>query len=306
MGYNERVNCLFLYNPNSGKGKIARKTDFIRKKLSKTFDSVDMIATASGEDMTERARDGAKHYDAILFSGGDGTFNRVLQGIGEQDVQLGYIPMGTANDVARSLKIPRSVRGALKVVAEGRSERIDCLRVGDRYAMYVAAAGTITSLTYETPQNIKRRLGRIGYAVHGLKKNMHFRVYPFACTCGEDRLETDGVLIFAVNGRSVAGFPVNRSASMQDGVMELAVIKQAKHPNFFQKLGAFFSIAAFLFVGMKVKKKDIVKMRGSRVLIETDPDLVWDLDGEEGPRGNVEIEVLAGHVKLFVPAKAKI
>lgn len=86
------MNCLFLYHPTSGKGKVAKKIGYIRKTLLAHFESVDIVATESGEDMTLHARSGAEKYDVILFSGGDGTFNRVLQGIGEKDVRLGYIP----------------------------------------------------------------------------------------------------------------------------------------------------------------------------------------------------------------------
>ena len=101
----KKVNCLFLYHPKSGKGKVAKKIGYIRKRLAERFDRVDIIATESGDDMTRYARDGAEKYDVILFSGGDGTFNRVLQGVEEgRDVRLGYIPGGTTNDVARSAR----------------------------------------------------------------------------------------------------------------------------------------------------------------------------------------------------------
>ena len=108
------MNCLFLYHPKSGRGKVAKKIGYIRRTLCAHFGHVDIVATESGEEMTEYARDGAERYDVILFSGGDGTFNRVLQGIGGRDVRLGYLPGGTTNDVARSLGIPRNVKGALQ------------------------------------------------------------------------------------------------------------------------------------------------------------------------------------------------
>ncbi len=89
---------MFLYNPNSGKGKVAKKIDYVRKKLEKKYDVVDIVETTSGADLEAKAREGALNYDVILFSGGDGTFNNVLQGVGESDVTLGYIPSGTVND----------------------------------------------------------------------------------------------------------------------------------------------------------------------------------------------------------------
>ncbi len=301
------MKCLFLYNPNSGKGVVRRKLKYIGKRLGSAYETVDIVATSSANDMETRVREGALKYDLIVFSGGDGTFNNVLQGLGDQDVQLGYLPTGTANDVARSLGIPRSVRGALDVILKGRSERLDCMRInGARYAMYVAAAGSLTCVTYQTPQNQKKVLGWFAYFFRGLAKNMKLEVFPLEGECGGKQFATDGVLAFVLNGRSLAGFPVNKDASMQDGTLELVLIKQAKRPNFFQKIGAYFSLVTFMVVGMKVKKKDIDIMRGAHVRIHTNRELVWDFDGEEGLEGDIDVEVLRNRVKLFVPRKKKI
>ncbi|HIX09175.1 MAG TPA: diacylglycerol kinase family lipid kinase [Firmicutes bacterium] len=301
------MNCLFLYHPTSGKGKVAKKIGYIRKTLLAHFESVDIVATESGEDMTLHARSGAEKYDVILFSGGDGTFNRVLQGIGEKDVRLGYIPGGTTNDVARSLGIPRSVRGALKVILKGHEARLDVMRLnGGRYAMYIAAAGAFTRATYTTKPSTKKKFGILAYAFEVIRKELRLRVFPLKVTCGEQTLKTHSVLILTMNGRSVAGMFVNKHGSMADGQMELAVIRQKERPGFFARMGAYVSLVAlFLFRG-KVRRRHIATMRGDRFLIETAEDVVWDLDGEEGMRGDIEIELLPGRMRLFVPEKKKI
>ena len=301
------MNCLFLYHPTSGKGKVAKKIGYIEKTLRAHFDHVDIVATESGEDMTMHARDGAGMYDVILFSGGDGTFNRVLQGIGERDVLLGYIPGGTTNDVARSLGIPRNVKGALKVILKGHEARLDVMRLnGTRYAMYTAAAGAFTRATYTTKSSAKKKFGIFAYAFEVLRHELKFRVFPLKIKNGDSCEETHSVLILVMNGRSVAGMPVNGSASMADGVMETAIIRQKEYPNFFQCMGAYVSlIALFLFHG-KVRKKHITILRGNKLSIQTQSDVVWDLDGEEGMRGNLEIELLPHRMRLFVPEKKKI
>lgn len=301
------MNCLFLYHPRSGKGKVAKRIGYIERTLRAHFDHVDIVATESGEDMTAHARDGAGMYDVILFSGGDGTFNRVLQGIGERDVQLGYLPGGTTNDVARSLGIPRSVKGALKVILAGHEARLDVMRInGTRYAMYNVAAGAFTRATYTTSSSLKKRLGIFAYAVEVLRHEMKFRVFPLNVTGGEEPLISHAVLVLTMNGRSVAGMPINGRGSMADGQIEMAVIRQKEHPGFFARMGAYFSlIMLFLFHG-RLWKRRITLLRGSAFSIRTEGDLVWDLDGEEGMRGNIEIELLPRRMKLFVPAKKKI
>lgn len=301
------MDCLFLYNPNSGKGKLRKKIPYVRRKLEEKFERVDITETKSATDLEQRVREGAERYDVILFSGGDGTFNNVLTGVGERDVQLGYIPSGTTNDVAHSLGIPKNVKRALKVILAGHSKKVDCLRVnGSHYVMYIAAAGAFTAVTYNTPQKTKRALGRVAYAVQGLKKNMKLDVFPVHCICGEKELETHGVLVFVMNGKWVAGFAVNKKGSMNDGALEVAVVKQVKKPNFFQRIAKYFSIAAVMLFGARVRRRDIEFLRGERIKIQTRENVVWDFDGEEGTRGDVDIEVLRGHVKLFVPKNKKI
>ena len=306
IGYNTDVNCLFLYNPSSGKGKVARKIGYIRRRLDKIFDHAEIAATSSAEDLESRVREGAGKFDVILFSGGDGTFNHVLQGVGTREVRLGYIPGGTTNDVARSLGIPRTIRGALNVIERGYCEQVDCMRVNDRYAMYIAAAGAFTRTTYITPQSAKKKLGILAYAFECLKNEMDFKVFPLRINCDGVCQESHAVLIFVLNGRSVASFPINRSSSMQDGRLELVVIKQAERPGFFRRIGAYFSLASLFLFGVKVKKKDILYLRGRHITVSTDDGVVWDLDGEEGMRGNIAVEVLPQRMRLFVPRNKKI
>lgn len=300
------MNCLFLYNPSSGKGKIAKKAEYIRKRLQKTFERVEVAATTSAEDLEARVREGAEQFDVILFSGGDGTFNHVLQGVGTHEVLLGYIPGGTTNDVARSLGIPRSVKGALRVIEQGCSRRLDCMRVNDRYAMYIAAAGAFTRATYATPQNNKKKLGILAYAFECLKTEMNFKVFPLRINCDGETVETSAVLALVLNGRSVASFPINRSGSMCDGQLELAVIRQAERPGFFRRIGAYFSLASLFLFGVKIKKKDILYLHGRHITIGTDNGVVWDLDGEEGMRGDIAVEVLPQRMRMFVPQNKKI
>ncbi len=296
------MRCIFLYNPNSGKGKVQKKLPLIKKKLSACFDEVVICAAHSAEDLERKVRGSTKIFDVVVFSGGDGTFNNVLQGLGNTDAQLGYIPAGTVNDVARSLHIPRSIKGALKVIEQKHSERLDCMTVnGASYAMYIAAAGAFTSATYHTPQTTKRALGALAYAVECMKHNMKLDVFRIEAECDGKKVDTHAVLVLILNGRSVAGFPINKEGSMRDGSLEMVIIKQVRKPGFFRKLGAYLSVFSVFLFGCRIKKKDIVFLRGEKIDIRTEENVVWDFDGEEGIRGNISIEATRGRVKLYVP-----
>lgn len=293
------MNCLFLYNPNSGKGKLLKKLPYIERRLKERFGQVVCKATESAEDLEEQARKGAENYDAVVFSGGDGTFHHVLEGIGERDVTLGYLPSGTVNDAARSFGIPKSLKGALNLIVKGNAEQADCMRInGSHYAVYIAAAGAFTRVTYDTPQTEKRLLGKAAYAVEGLKHS-DFEPFPITVFCDGEKTETNAALVFVLNGRFVAGFPMNKRASVKDGLLEVVVIRQAKRTNFARKIKTMCTLAHLFLFGCKVRKKDVLLLRGRRVEIEADEGVLWDFDGEKGTRGKIEIEALPRRIKLF-------
>lgn len=301
------MRCYFIYNPVSGKGKIVKKLDYIVGKLKEKYDTVDVYATKEPGDMERAARDAAEKYDAIVFSGGDGSFNEVVRGIGDAQKQpeLGYIPSGTVNDIAHTLRIPKGVRRALKVILTGENTLLDCMKVNDRYAMYVVATGAFTSASYTTPQASKRQMGRFAYGLEGIKKNLRFDVFDVCVHCGEEKLETDSIFVILMNGRYVAGLKLNKRASIADGKIELAVIKQKKNPNFFKKIRAFLALAHLFLFGYRVHEKQIVRLSGSEFEIEASENVVWNFDGEKGVRGRVKVSVLPKKINMIVPKGTK-
>lgn len=301
------MKCVFIYNPVGGKGKIARKLDKIVSSLQEKYEQVDVCGTKCAGDMKNIAHDAVGKYDAIIFAGGDGSFNEVVQGIGdfEELPTLGYIPTGTTNDIAHCLKIPRNINKALKCIQDGKVEKIDCMRANDRYAVYVVATGAFTKTTYSTPQKRKKRLGWLAYGFEGLKHELKFQIFNISCNNGQEEKKTDCVLATFMNSRYVAGFKLNKKADLQDGKIEVAMIKQSPNPNVFRKFGALLAVARLFLFGYKSKMKRLVKMEGNSFDIEAGEDVVWNLDGEKGDVGNLHIEVLPKKLNLIVPRNWK-
>ena len=299
------MRCLFMYNPVSGRGKIAKKADAIVRALRSKYEIVDVYATKETGDMERAAREGADSYDALIFSGGDGSFNEVVQGVmtASRMPEIGYIPGGTVNDIAHSLGIPKRIGGALKVILSGKNEMLDCMRINDRYAMYVVAAGAFTSASYTTPQSQKKKVGRLAYGIEGVRKNMNLSVFGVNIKCDNMTVQADSVFVSFMNGRYVAGMKLNRGGSMQDGKLEAAVVLQKKHPNIFRKIRAFFSLAHLFLLGYKVRARLITRLEGSHFEVRTDDAVVWNFDGEKGVSGNVVIDVLPRKINMIVPKK---
>lgn len=301
------MRCLFVYNPVSGRGKIAKKLDRIVRALKEKYEIVDVCPTKASGDMARFVKEGAEKYDAIIVSGGDGSFNEALQGVAcsVRKPELGYIPCGTVNDVAHSLKIPRRLKGALKVIRTGDNVLLDCMKINDRYAMYIVAAGAFTSATYTTPQSRKQQVGRIAYGVEGLKKNMKFDVFSVDVSGGGRHEHTESVFVMLMNGKYVAGLRLNKAGSMSDGKIEVAIIRQRKNPKFFHRVRAFFALAHLFLLGYKVREKQIIRMEGSHFEIQADDSVVWNFDGEKGLSGNVVIDVLHKKINMLVPKGSK-
>lgn len=303
------MKCLFIYNPNSGRGKIIKRLSYIRKRLGERFETVDVYATKAKGDLSEKLKTVGDEYDVIVFSGGDGTFNEVLQGFSSREKLplLGYIPSGTANDVAHSLGIPRrSLRGALDVILHGRAEYLDCMCINDTdYAMYTVAAGAFTSASYTAPQAQKKSLGMLAYGVEGLKKNLPFQIFPVTVHSETEKIQTETVLALIMNGKCVAGWKMNPNGSMNDGVIECAVVRQNKKPNIFQRVRALFVIVKLFTFGYSFKEKYLDRADGGVFRVEVPDDVVWNFDGERGCCGSIEVKTVKKRVPLIIPKNNK-
>ena len=301
------MNCIFIYNPVGGKGKIANKKDYIVKELQEKFDEVEVYATKCAGDMTRVAREAVGKYDAIIFAGGDGSFNEVLQGIAdfEELPILGYIPSGTVNDVAHTLGLPTNLKKALKTIKTGVVEKIDCMKVDDKYAVYVVAAGAFTSATYNAPQIQKNQVGRIAYGLEGVRHNLKFQAFDVSCAGESETFETNEcVLITFMNSKYVGGFKMNKRADVQDGKIEVAIVQRnKKKPNFFKKASAYLAIAGLFLFGYHWRLRNTMRMSGSSFDVNVGDDIIWNVDGEKGKQGNIHIEVIPAKIKIIVPEK---
>ena len=266
-----------------------------------------MRATQAPGDMTRFAQEAIGQVDAIIFSGGDGSFNEVLQGVAgvENMPELGYIPSGTVNDIARTLKIPKDIRKALKVITTGRNELLDCMKANDRYAMYVIAAGAFTRATYSTSQKQKNQMGKIAYFLEGATRELNFDTFNIDCKNKSADEHTSCVFVSFMNSCSVAGFRLNKCADLQDGKIEVAIVSQKKNPSVWRKIFAVFSVFKLFLFGYKAKNKVLIRLEGSEFDVDVGEDIVWNFDGEKGISGKIHIEVVPKRVNMLVSKKLK-
>ena len=243
--------CLFVYNPFSGKGKIKRNENKIRKMLEKKYE-VDIIPSKYQGHIYEIVTTVGKNYDLIITSGGDGTLNETVNALCHLDkkIPLGYIPAGTVNDVAHSLCIPRSIKGAVKNILNGQIFSHDVLKINNNYGIYVCCTGIFTETSYATAQNAKKKIGKSAYVFHGLKKVFSTPAVKLKITSQTEEIEGKYAIMLILNSRYVGGFRVNKNANLSDGKVDILLIES---DNDMVKLSAINKLAIFFIKGFGKK-----------------------------------------------------
>jgi diacylglycerol kinase (ATP) len=174
------------------------------------------------EDLSPLIVKHAKDVECAIVGGGDGTLNAAAFGVIEAGLPLGILPFGTANDLARTLDIPFDLDGAAQVIAGGHTRKIDLGIVNGEPFFNVASIGLSAELAQQLTRDIKRRYGRLGYALVALKVLAQAR--PFRATIySENEAARVRTLQIAVgNGRFYGGGnAVEKDATIDDHHLDL-------------------------------------------------------------------------------------
>lgn len=171
--------------------------------------------------------------EVVVAVGGDGTVNEVLNGImaagGPPDPPLVIVPLGTANDFARSCGIPLDHPAlALRLAWEGAPRQVDVGRANNRYFLNVATGGFGAEVAAHTPATAKKMLGGVAYAVTALLSALSITPYPARLTLPAERWEGNLIVVTVGNGRQAGGgVPVAPKAAIDDGLLDVMVIHDA-------------------------------------------------------------------------------
>ena len=154
------MKLFFVYNPMSGRGQIRNKLFDIINVFSEAGYEITVHPTRAPKDATAMVTELPDTYDLIVCSGGDGTMDEVVEGMmrRKKKLPLGYIPSGTVNDFARSLKIPRNMAHAAEVAVHGNDFICDVGSFNGSHFVYIAAFGIFTDVAYSTSQDVKNVL----------------------------------------------------------------------------------------------------------------------------------------------------
>lgn len=184
---NERQ-VILISNPNAGRGgeRREREVEHFRQHLKSLGVEVEVIKTTGPNDAARiAARVADEGAREVIVSGGDGTLNEALQGLMGRDVRLGIWPRGTANVLARELKIPLNLTGAAEVIASARVSTVyaGCAIIEStgekRYFFLMAGVGLDASVVQYVHPGLKRRVGEAAFWYAGLGHLAHWNPVSF-------------------------------------------------------------------------------------------------------------------------------
>ena len=279
------MKVLFIYNPFSGKTQIKNHLYDILNIFSSANYDLTVLPTTKALQARECAKNKAHLYDLVICSGGDGTLNEVINGLLENEHKippLGYIPAGSTNDYANSLKLPKNMTKAAELITSGKPTFVDIGKFNNQHFVYVAAFGAFTSVSYATPQDIKNVIGHAAYVIEGIKSLSTIKSYEIEVEC--DELHTKEKFIYGMisNTYSVGGLYKldRRNVKLDDGLFEVMLIKEPKD------IIDLNDITAYL-LGNKKESDLIYSFKTNKITLKTNEEIPWTLDGEYGDSPSV-------------------
>ncbi len=290
---------LFIVNPCAGTRKANRYlADIIGTFNQAGYEVVTHITQKQG-DAAAVARERAVQADMVVCAGGDGTFNEIITGVLDSgaDVPVGYIPCGSTNDFAASLKLSTNLLTAAKEIVEGSPVSYDVGRFAGRYFSYVASFGAFTKASYTTPQSVKNALGHTAYLLEGIQELSQIRTEHIRIELEERVIEDDFLFGAISNSTSVGGILKldPKQVDMADGRFELLLVRAPKdllevHECIQALQKQRYNCAMMTFVN------------AAKLKVYAAPRMPWTLDGER-EEGHAEILVENLHHAIRIMKK---
>lgn len=297
---------MLIINPSSGKGAGKEIQSDLEKSLSASFDDVETRFTEGEGDAKDWAREASDEgCEAVVVVGGDGTVNEGISGIAEADstIKFGFIPLGTANDLARALGISLEPQKAAEDLANFKTRKIDIAKINDLYFCNVAAIGSIPTAVMETSSEEKSKFGFFAYVRDSMRAVLNDDQYTYKLVLDDDEeIEISTKVLVIALTNSVGSFEnMIAGATPDDGLLHIMTLKDenllAELPGMLQELNGGYISEANNMITYNVKKVTI-----SVVNDDTD-EVKVNIDGEVGPALPINIEVLPSHVEVMVPNK---
>ena len=278
---------LFIVNPSSGTLKIKDCLLEVCQIFCHNGYEINLNVTKYISDAVKEALDKQEPYDLIVCCGGDGTFNGAVSTIVQHDEQppIGYIPSGSTNDFARTVGLNGTPIDIARQIMAGFPHTLDLGSFNNSYFSYVASFGAFTEASYNTPQDLKNKLGHLAYVLEGVKDLSTLQPCHMRISYRGKEIEGNYIWGAVCNSTSIGGLiRLNQALiDLNDGIFEVMLIKAPK---------TIIDLAKIITsITTQVYDPEVVHFfQTSELTIYPETEVPWTLDGEYAP-GSKEIHI---------------
>lgn len=294
--------CLVVYNPNSGKYNKEVTLPKIEKILNEYDYSVIIEKTKYKGDATSIVANIDK-CDLVVSIGGDGTFNEVMTGnfMRKDRIVLCHLPSGTTNDVGAMWGYGKNMLNNLKLALNGKVKRIDICTINDKPFVYSSGFGKFMNIPYETPRELKKRIGHLAYIREGAR-DFFRKVKLYDITYEVDNEKYRGLFSFALitNANRVAGINnFYKDIKLDDNKFEVLLCNITKLKDIVKTLYFFALYDASKIPGFYFYQTDNIKIKFNSPLKKP---LCIDGESFDDMSGSYNIKIVH-NVYVLMPKK---
>lgn len=285
------ISALLITNPNSRMGAEADIEAGIALLESVGIRVIKAESKQKG-DVARFIEQYHSQIQLVIVGGGDGTINSAAKPLYQYQLPLAILPLGTANDLARSLNLPLDLPSAFKVIAENNQRNIDLGVVNGRYFFNAAHIGLGVQVTHELTPEVKKRWGVFSYlkAVFAAFKNN--RAFRATINIDGQAYRMHSIHLAIGNGRYYGGGNIiDEEASIDEGMLNIYSL----HP---QSLWELLGVARLLRHGKQRLTEKAFNTAGKRIEITTRPALEIHADGEPISHTPVVFEIIQGALRV--------
>jgi len=289
--------AVLLLNPGARRG--GEGIDAVLDRLRAGGIALDERTTTSPEDVGRHLAEAAATADCVIVGGGDGSLRMAASGVEAAGLTLGILPLGTANDLARTLGIPDDPEAAADVILAGHRRTIDLGTVNGEPFFNVASIGLATDLARELSGGLKKRWGRLGYAIAAFRALARARRFSAWIIENDATTRTRTMQIAVGNGRFYGGGNVvAEHATIDDGHLDLYSLEMRTVWRLALMLSSFRS-------GEHGAWSEVTTLRGTEFEVRTARPRPVNADGEIVTETPARFVVHPKAITVFAPAASE-
>ncbi len=286
--------ALLLLNPGSRRGDDPGLVQ-AREQLQAGGLELVPAAPENAEQLASIIARYRDEVDLVIIAGGDGTLNAAAGSLHQYRLPLGILPMGTANDLARTLRIPENLERATRIILDGYHREVDLGLVNDHYFFNVAHIGLGTEITHELSASAKKHWGVFSYLKTFFTALRHSRNFWITLTVDGEPQHMRTIHVAVGNGCYYGGGNlVDEQARIDDGRLVLYSLKPLR-------IRQLLLIAPLLRLGKQRRAKEVYTAHGTDIRIRTTRPREVHADGEHLTWTPANFRVLPAAIHVLAP-----